>query len=284
MTTMSLTNGSARDVTVKTVTYLGIAIVSAFMLTPLVVMVVTSFKSLPEIFASQTFLPQQWSMDAYRELFVEFGALRSTWNSFYIAAAYTVISLLLCAMGGFAYAKYDFPGRVQSFSFIVMTLAVPFVAIIVPLFVMMRNTFGWIDTPWPLILPAAANAFGIFFMRQYMLSIPDELLEAARVDGASEPRLFFRIVLPLSMPALSSLGIIFFMMRWNDFLWPLAVLQSPRNHTLPVMLNALESSSGETRWDLLMAGSVISIIPTVIVFVLLQRHLVSGITAGAVKH
>jgi lactose/L-arabinose transport system permease protein len=132
-------------------------------------------------------------------------------------------------------------------------------------------------------VPTAANAFGIFFMRQYLQSLPDEMLDAARVDGASELTIFRRIVLPTSIPGLASLGIIFFMARWNDFLWPLAVLRSDEARTVPVMLDALQGPAGRTAYDLLMAGSVVSVVPMLIVFAILQRHLVAGVTSGAVK-
>jgi lactose/L-arabinose transport system permease protein len=186
-------------------------------------------------------------------------------------------------MGGYAFAKFRFPGRGVLFGFLLATMAVPFAVVMVPLFIMMRNWFHWIDTPWPLIVPWAANAFGIFFMRQYMLSVPDDMLDAARVDGASELRIFLRIVLPVSRPGLASLAILFFVLKWNDFLWPLAVLRSEEVQTVPVMLNSLQGPPGRTAFDVLMAGSVVSVLPMLLLFLLLQRHLVVGLTAGAVR-
>jgi ABC-type glycerol-3-phosphate transport system permease component len=186
-------------------------------------------------------------------------------------------------MGGYAFAKFEFPGRRFLFGFVLATLAIPFAVIMLPLFIMMRNTFHWIDTPWPLIVPWAANAFGIFFMRQYMLSVPDEMLDAARVDGASELRIFLRLVLPTTIPGLVSLAIIQFMLKWNDFLWPLAVLRSPPSQTIPVMLNSLEGPPGRTAFNVLMAGSVVSVLPMLVIFLVLQRRLVAGIASGAVK-
>src|SRR2546428_5738907 len=134
-----------------------------------------------------------------------------------------------------------------------------------------------------MIVPGAANAFGIFFMRQYMLSVPDEMLDAARVDGAGEFRIFWRIVLPTSVPGLVSLGIIFFMSSWNNFLWPLAILHSDSMQTVPVMLNSLQGPPGRTAFDVLMAGSVVSVLPMLLVFLLLQRRLVAGVTSGAIQ-
>ena len=271
------------DHAVKLAVYLVLAAVSAFMVFPFVWMVVSSLKPFTEIFAGTHFLPQHWTLHNFASFFDQTRAARAIWNSFYIATSQTLLSLLLCSLGGYGFAKFAFPGRNFLFAFVIATLAVPFAVIVVPLFVMMRNTFHWVDTPWPLIIPWAANAFGIFFMRQYMLSIPDEILDAARVDGASEPRIFFRIVLPVCKPALISLGIIVFIASWNNFLWPLVVLPSPSHWTLPLVLRSLQGPPGRTPYDVLMAGSVVSTLPLVLGFLVFQRRLVSGIMAGTVK-
>src|ERR671919_523797 len=267
----------------KASTYLNLPATAAFMIFPFVWMLVSSLKPFEEIFAGRTFLPRHPTLDNFSPFFEQRNAARSIWNSFYISTAATLLSLFLCAMGGYGFAKFRFPGRGFLFAFVIASLAIPFAAIVVPLFVMMRNTFGWVDTPWPLIIPGAANAFGIFFMRQYMLSIPDELLDAARVDGASEFRIFLRVVLPISMPAVISLGIIFFIASWNNFLWPLVILHSEENWTLPLTLRSLQGPPGRTPFDVLMAGSVVSTIPLLMVFLVLQRRLVAGIMSGSVR-
>jgi ABC-type glycerol-3-phosphate transport system permease component len=267
----------------KTAVYLVLAAASAFMIFPFVWMVVSALKPFPEIFAGTHFLPQHWTLDNFSSFFHQTNAARAIWNSFYIAISTTALSLFLCAMGGYGFAKFHFPGRNFLFAFVIATLAVPFAVIVVPLFVMMRNTFHWVDTPWPLIVPWAANAFGIFFMRQYMLSIPDEIIDAGRVDGATEARIFLRIVLPVCKPALISFGIIVFIASWNNFLWPLVVLPSPSHWTLPLVLRSLQGPPGRTPYDVLMAGSVISTLPLVIGFLVFQRRLVSGIMEGTVK-
>lgn len=272
-----------RATLVKAASYLALAAVSALMLFPFVWMLASSFKPFTEIFAGRSFLPEQPTLANYASLFQQSDALRKVWNSLYIAALYTALAVFLCAMGGYAFAKFRFPGRGVLFGFLLATMAVPFAVVMVPLFIMMRNWFHWIDTPWPLIVPWAANAFGIFFMRQYMLSVPDDMLDAARVDGASELRIFLRIVLPVSRPGLASLAILFFVLKWNDFLWPLAVLRSEEVQTVPVMLNSLQGPPGRTAFDVLMAGSVVSVLPMLLLFLLLQRHLVVGLTAGAVR-
>jgi ABC-type glycerol-3-phosphate transport system permease component len=267
----------------KAAAYAGIGAVSAFTVFPFVWMLVSSFKPFAEIFAGRTFLPQAPTIDNYVRLFEQSAALLKIWNSLFIAAAYTVAALLLCALGGYAFAKFRFPGRRTLFALMLATITIPFAVVMIPLFIVMRNVFDWIDTPWPLIVPTAANAFGIFFMRQYLVSIPDDILDAARVDGASEIRIFFRVVLPMAIPGLASLGIIFFMARWNDFLWPLAVLRSDEVRTVPLMLIALQGPPGRTAYDVLMAGSVVSVLPMLALFLFLQRYLVAGVTSGAVK-
>lgn len=267
----------------KPIAYASIIALSALMIFPFVWMLSSSFKPFSEIFAGNTFLPEHPTLDNYRSLFEQNNAILKLWNSFYIATLATGISVFLCALGGYAFAKFRFPGRALLFGSMLASMALPFAVVMVPLFVMMRNVFHWIDTPWPLIIPGAANAFGIFFMRQYMLSVPDEMLDAARVDGAGEFRIFWRIVLPTSVPGLVSLGIIFFMSSWNNFLWPLAILHSDSMQTVPVMLNSLQGPPGRTAFDVLMAGSVVSVLPMLLVFLLLQRRLVAGITSGAIK-
>jgi ABC-type glycerol-3-phosphate transport system permease component len=283
VTALTAARPTRRRWPLKAVGYAAMVVISIFMVFPFLWMLVSSFKPFGEIFAGDSFLPQNPTLDNYVRLFEEGGALLKVWNSLFIATVYTVIAVLLCTLGGYAFAKFRFPGRRALFGLMLATITIPFAVVMIPLFIIMRNVFDWIDTPWPLIVPTAANAFGIFFMRQYLLSMPDEMLDAARVDGASEPTIFTRIVLPTSIPGLVSLGIIFFMARWNDFLWPLAVLRSDETRTVPLMLIALQGPPGRTAYDLLMAGSVVSVLPMLVLFLLLQRHLVAGVTAGAVK-
>lgn len=271
------------DAAAKAATYAVIAVVCAAMVFPFVWMLTSSLKPFEEIFAGDTFLPQHPTLENYVSLFRQADALAKIWNSLFIAVTSTVLSVFLCALGGYAFAKFRFPGRGVLFSIMLASMAVPFAVVMVPLFVMMRNVFHWIDTPWPLIVPGAANAFGIFFMRQYMFSVPDEMLDAARVDGATEFGIFARIVLPTTVPGLVSLAIIFFMASWNNFLWPSAVLRSPENYTVPLMLNSLQGPPGRTAFDVLMAGSVVSLLPLLVLFLVLQRHLIAGITAGSIK-
>ena len=267
----------------KGIAYAAIVILCAFMFFPFLWMFVSSLKPLSEIFVGKGFFPAKPSIENYIRLFSDYPTVPSLWNSLYIAVLATSLSVFLCALGGYGFAKFSFPGRNVLFYIMLGTMTIPFVVLLVPLFIMMRNVFGWINTPWPLIIPGAASAFGIFFMRQYMLSLSDEMLDAARIDGASEFGIFLRIVLPTSLPGLASLGIIFFMGSWNNFLWPLAVLRSPDIYTLPLLLNSIQGPPGRFPFGVLMAGSIVSVVPMIIIFLFLQRYLIAGLTAGSVK-
>jgi ABC-type glycerol-3-phosphate transport system permease component len=281
--TATVAPGRSLDFGPKLVAYVALSLIGIFMVFPFAWMLVSSFKPFEEIFAGNTFLPQNPTLKNYVSLFEQANAWRKIWNSFFIATTSTPLSVFLCALGGYAFAKFRFPGRGVLFSFMLASMAIPFAVIMVPLFIMMRNYFHWIDTPLPLIIPGAANAFGIFFMRQYMSTLPDELLDAARVDGASEFGIFRRIVLPISVPALVSLSIIFFMASWNNFLWPLVVSSSERMYTLPVAVATFAIGQNATDYGLLMAGSTILVLPVLVVFLALQRYFQPGIAMTGLK-
>lgn len=244
--------------------YALIIVICVFTTFPFIWMLFSSLKPLSEIFG-QGLLPANPSLENFRRLFTETPALGALLRSFLIALTATISSVFFCALGGYGFAKFRFPARGPLFALMLGTMTVPFAVTLVPLFVMMRNVFQWIDTPWPLIVPGIANAFGIFFMRQYMISVSDEMLDAARIDGASEWQIFLRLVLPTITPALASLGIIFFMASWNNYLWPTIVLHDPNSATLPVLIASLQGDAGRTPYDLIMAASVVSTVPMLIV-------------------
>lgn len=272
------------DALAKGVAYLVLIPICLFMVFPFLWMLSSSLKPLDEIFAGSTFLPTHPTLASYAALFSSTNVLRSFWNSLYIATTSTVLSVFFCALGGYGFAKFVFPGRNVLFGLMLGSMMIPFAVMMVPSFVMMRNFFHWIDTPLPLIVPGVANAFGIFFMRQNMLAIPGEILDAARIDGSSEPSIFLRVVLPISTPAVSSLGILFFLGSWNSFVWPSAVLQSQDNYTMPLMISSLVDTAGiRTPYDQLMAASVCSLLPLLLVFLFLQRRLYAGFLSGAIK-
>jgi len=263
--------------------YLFLILISIFMILPFLWILITSLKPISEVFTRPIIIFSQ-NMGLFNfEQAIEMGVFTRLWNTFLIAFLATILRLFFCSLAGYGFAKFRFPGRNILFSVLIASMIVPFTVILIPLYAMMVS-FHWVDTILPLIIPGAASAFGIFFMRQYIKSIPDELLDAARVDGCPEFKIYIRIILPIITPGLISLGLIFFMQVWNDFLLPLVILKTPGNQTLPVMIASLFGLPGETNmYTIQMAISVISITPLIIIFLLFQRRITSGITFGAVK-
>jgi ABC-type glycerol-3-phosphate transport system permease component len=258
--------------------------ISIFMLLPFIWMLSTSLKPENEIFRlPPVIISPNFNLNSYRNLIEQRHILRIVANTFIIAAGATLLQLFFCALGGYGFAKFKFKGREKLFAILLATMIVPFTVLMVPLYIIMLN-LGWIDSFWPMIIPGAASAFGIFFMRQYISSVSDELLDAARIDGAGEFAIFRRIILPIIMPGLTSLGLIFFMAAWNNFMWPLVILKSPDNFTLPIAIRSYVGGViGRPVFNLQMAASIISILPLLLIFLGFQRRFVEGITAGAVK-
>jgi len=217
----------------------------------------------------------------YTEIFEKFSFGTYLWNSVFITVVATLITLLFNAMAAFALSKYRFRGRDAVFLIIISTLMIPPTIILVPNFLVVSE-LGLLNSLWGVIWPAVATPTGVFLLRQYMLTIPDELIEAARMDHASEWRIFWRIILPLSAPALAVLAIFSVMWRWNDFLWPLIVLSRTEKFTLQLALNAFQGEL-TTQWHYLLAMTVITLLPVTIVFAFLQRHITTGIAASGVK-
>ncbi len=227
------------------------------------------------------FFPSHVTLDHYADLFTRLNLGRYLLNSAFVALVVTLASLLINSMAGYAFAKLRFRGRDRMFRVLSTGLVLPVQVAMLPLFLLMKN-LGLINTYWGVIIPGLASIFGIFLVRQYALSIPDEMLDAARVDGASEFRIFWSIVVPGIVPILATLSIWTFLATWNDFMWPLIVLSDESLYTLPV---ALANLSGEHVQDteLMMAGSVITVIPVMLVFLFLQRFYIQGVMAGSVK-
>ncbi len=203
-------------------------------------------------------------------------------NSISISTLHTLLVLFFCSLGGYGFAKYRFPGREGLFAFLLATLMVPGVIGLIPSFIIMR-WFDWIDTWNPLIIPGIANAFGIFWMRQYIDSaVPGDMVDAARIDGAHEFRIYWNIVVPVITPALAALAILTFMGKWNDFQWPLLILKEEAKYTLPVALSTLRSLRG-TEIGVQILGATGAIMPILIVFLAASRQFISGITVGSMK-
>jgi multiple sugar transport system permease protein len=226
-------------------------------------------------------LPDGATLEHYRALFTRLNIARYLLNSTIVAVSVTTISLLVNSMAGYAFAKLRFRGRNRVFRLLATGLVIPVQVSMLPLFLLLRE-LGLINTYWGVIIPGMASIFGIFLIRQYALSIPDELIDAARVDGASEFRIYWSIILPVVRPILATLAIWTFLSTWNDFMWPLIVLSDDSMFTLPV---ALANLSGERALDteLMMAGAVLTVLPVLLVFIFLQRYFVDGITMGSVK-
>ena len=227
------------------------------------------------------FFPSRVTLDHYVDLFTRLNLGRYLFNSAFVSIVVTLTSLAINALAGYAFAKLRFRGRDRLFKSLSMGLVLPVQVAMLPLFLLLKN-LGLINTYWGVIIPGLASIFGIFLVRQYALSIPDEMLDAARVDGASELRIFWSIVVPGIVPILATLAIWTFLATWNDFMWPLIVLSDESHYTLPV---ALANLSGEHVQDteLMMAGSVITVIPVMLVFLFLQRYYIQGVMAGSVK-
>jgi alpha-1,4-digalacturonate transport system permease protein len=226
-----------------------------------------------------TRLHAAWSN--YSEVIERFNFLRYFWNSSFITVVATLITLLFNAMAAFALSKYRFRGRATVFVIILATLMIPPTIVLVPNY-LIASSLGLTNSLWGVIWPAVATPTGVFLLRQYMLTLPDELLDAARMDHASEWRLFWRLVLPLSAPALAVLAIFSVMWRWNDFLWPMVVLDRSEKFTLQLALNSFQGEL-TTSWNLLLAMTVLTLLPITLIFVALQRHITQGIASSGVK-
>ena len=226
-------------------------------------------------------LPSRVTFEHYTALFTRLHLARYFLNSLFIASAITAISLLINSMAGYAFAKLRFRGSERIFRLLLSALVIPAQVAMLPLFLMLKQ-IGLINSWWGVIVPGMASIFGIFLIRQYALSIPDSLLEAARIDGAGEFKIYRLVVLPICKPILVTLAIFTFMGAWNDFMWPLVVLTDERMYTLPVALaNLLGEHVQDT--ELMMAGSVLTILPVLLLFVFVQRAYIEGITAGSLK-
>jgi multiple sugar transport system permease protein len=234
---------------------------------------------------ANSFPPRLWpsapTLDQYRLLFERLHLGRPALNSLLIAGLGTALGLLFNAMAGYAFAKLPFRGRARIFQGLVAALIIPGQIAMLPLFLLLKQ-LGLVNTYAGVIVPSLASIFGIFLVRQYVQGIPDSLLDAARVDGASEWRIFRSIVLPSARPILVTLGVFTFMGAWNDFLWPLVILSDADRYTLPV---ALANLVGEHVQDteLMMAGAVLTVLPVVLLFLALQRFYIAGVMSGGVK-
>ena len=278
----SLPSLAKRDRTQRALIYSLLAIGALLALLPMMWMVSASLMPSGEASTFPPhFFPTKITFAHYFDLFTRLSLGRYLANSAFIAITVTILSLAINSMAGYAFAKLRFRGRDKLYRVLSAALVLPVQVSMLPLFLLLKN-MGMINTYWGVIIPGLSSIFGIFLVRQYALSIPEEMLDAARVDGASELRIFWSIVVPGIVPILATLSIWTFLATWNDFMWPLIVLSDESHYTLPV---ALANLSGEHVQDteLMMAGSVITVIPVLLVFLFLQRYYIQGVMAGSVK-
>lgn len=252
------------------------------MIAPFIWMVSTSLKSLNEVFVfPPTLFGESLRWNNYLQISERFPFSIFFLNSLKIAILVTAGQLFTCSLGGYSFARLKFPGRDIIFLLYLATLMIPYFVIVIPIFIMMRS-FGWVDTHYALIVPGLFSAFGTFLMKQFFLTIPRELEDAAKIDGCTPFGIYRRIFLPLSKPALAALGIFTFMWSWNDFLAPLIFLNTITKRTIPLGLAVMQGLYS-TDWPSLMAASVLSVMPIIIVFLCAQEFFVKGITLSGLK-
>jgi multiple sugar transport system permease protein len=272
----------------RIIVYAALIITALLMVGPFYWMVATSFKPPGDIFTSPPkWIPSPWTFRNYHDVFTLFPFARFFLNSVIVAALVVGLNVVFDTAAAYAFAKLRFPGRDAIFFLLLITLMVPYQVNLIPLYrIMVRlhevSPLLGIDSYFGLVAPSAIQVFGVFLMRQFLRSIPDEILESARVDGASEFRILRSIVFPIAAPGMATLAIFTFVGAWNDFFWPLIVTTSDNWRTLPVGV-ALLARRNTVNWGATMAGTTITAIPMILVFLLLQRRFIEGLTAGAVK-
>jgi len=225
-------------------------------------------------------IPSGFRLDNYRAVFAQVPMLRFLFNSVWVTCVTVVGQLITCSLAAYAFARLRFPGKNVLFVVLLASLMIPNTVTVVPLFLLMRS-LGLVNSDTALVLPGLVSAFGVFLLRQFFERIPRELEDAAKLDGANHLQIFFRIMLPMARPALAALAILAFNATWNNFLWPLVVINSPDKMTLPLGLTFLQGEAGATSTGVLMAAVTMSVIPSLVVFLLFQRSLVRGIALSS---
>jgi multiple sugar transport system permease protein len=249
---------------------------------PFVWMILSSFKTLPD-FYNFTFFPKKFDLSSYTYIFQNTGYLQWYLNSIIVAICVTLSGLVFDSLIGYVLAKHHFPGVTAIFLLIISTLMIPTEMLVIPWYVM-STQFHWVDSLWGIMFPGMIEAFGVFLMRQFMLGIPNDILDAARIDGLSEFKIWWRVALPQVKPALSALGIITFLGNWNAYLWPVIVTSTSSMRTLPVGIALYATAdNGGIQWNTIMGMSTLAVVPIVIVFLAFQKQIVEGISLTGVK-
>lgn len=274
----------SRDIGAILIT-LAVAAGAVIMITPLIWMILSSLKSQAEILqATPSFFPHQPGLNAYHTILTDGDNPVLTWfrNSVIVSVAVTASVLFTSALAGYVFAKFRFFGKNFLFLMVLASLMVPFQVLVIPLLLIVRNV-GMFNTLWALIVPSATSAFGIYLMRQFMEGIPNALIEAGRIDGASEFGIYWRIILPQVVPAMTALGIFTFKFMWNDYLWPLVAINDSAHQTLALGLAQYTQGQHGTRFDLTLALSTLSALPIIVLFLIFQRQFVQGIALSGLK-
>lgn len=264
------------------VNYILLTVGALVMVAPFIWMLSTSFKPQAEtITFPPQLLPKRPTLENYTQVFERLNMVRLYMNTAYVAVVKTVVNVYTSTLIGYVFGKFTFRGRDVLFYLVLSTWIIPFEVYMIPLYVMMVNmNLG--NTYWALIIPEISSAYAIFLFRQFMFTIPNDLLDAARIDGAGEWRIFHSIVLPLARPVVATLVAFFFMWNWNDFLWPLIVLTTSDKYLLPLGLSMMVAEFG-TQYGMLMAGASLAIVPVLMVFVSVQRYIIEGIALTGFK-
>jgi len=279
-------NAMAKDKIISIILHIIVISGAILMIIPLIWMILSSFKTVAEIFQ---YPPWGWpenilDFHAYKRLFTEWEFFYWYRNSLIYSISKLVLVLFFTSLAGFAFAKYRFKGSKSLFILLIGSTLIPFQLIVIPLYVMMTR-FNWINTWQAIVLPWIAPAFGIFLMRQYILSVPDEMIEASRIDGATEFRIYWQIILPQIKPALATQAIITSIFSWNSLFWPLLMLRGESSYTLPVGIVAIAAGglNEPVPYDMAMAAGTLASLPFLILFIFLQKSVIGGLTFGAVK-
>ena len=268
----------------QAIRYVVLILLALLFISPLIFMIVTSFKTRAEAGSiNPTWIPNQPTTQAYESVLGSEGTPMLRWfvNSIVAATANAALVVATAALAAYPLARMEFRGKKIVFGIIVATLFVPPVILIIPNYLIVGQ-LRWLDTLLAVIVPTAASAFGVFFLRQFFISLPKELEEAAIIDGANPVQTFFKVILPLSKPALATLAMLSFLTNWNDFLWPVYVLFSPESQTLPPGLSTLQSANN-VRYDLLMAGAAVASVPVLVLYLFSQRFIIEGVSRSGVK-
>ncbi|CAM3304503.1 MULTISPECIES: carbohydrate ABC transporter permease [Brevibacillus] len=258
---------------VEWILLIGVGLVFVF---PFLWMFLTAFKTMPEVYQfPPSWWPESWQVENFRKAWSSGPFLTYVWNSLVVAVGTLILQFLIGVPAAYAFARYRFKGKNALFGLSLIALMIPSQVIFLPVYVQMSH-WGLVDTLWALILPFGASAFGIFLLRQSFMQVPDEVIEAARLDNASEWKIMWTIMVPLAKPVLVTFGLFSFIYHWNDYFWPLIMTNSDSVRTLPIGISMLKAAEGGKQWNVIMAGNMMLVFPILVVFFFAQRHIINA--------